>query len=85
MPRRLPSPVDRAPVQIDLFPEPLHVEAMDPKRVGGARTRVLGVYLVRRGASTPTHRVFHDRHGWYCEQHGRECRAVRVARETQPA
>jgi len=83
MPRRPPPPppvVDRAAAQLDLFPEPLHIEPLDPRRVGGAKTRVEGVYLVRRSPATATHRVFHDRHGWYCEEHGAGCPLVAEAR-----
>ena len=69
------------PPQLELFPEPIEVEALDAARVAGARTRVAGVWRVRYPAEPAAHRVFHDRHGWYCEQHGRDCRAVRVARE----
>jgi hypothetical protein len=68
-------------VQLALFPE---VCPLDPRAVAGPRTRVRGVWLVRypgdRG-STP-HRVFADRHGWYCEAHGTGCRAVGAARDS---
>lgn len=76
MPRPALAAADRVSPQIDLFPEPLQVESLDPRRVGGTNTRVHGVYLVRRSASAPTHRVFHDRHGWYCEEHGTKCPLV---------
>ncbi|MBV9879559.1 MAG: hypothetical protein JO180_03645 [Gemmatirosa sp.] len=68
-------------VQIELFPIPLVVERLDPQRVGGARTRVTDVYLVRLRAGAAPHRVFHDRHGWYCEEHGAACDVVRPLRE----
>jgi hypothetical protein len=63
-------------VQTELFPRPLVFERLDPRRVGGARTRVSAVYLVREHADAPAHRVFHDRHGWYCEEHGGSCPMV---------
>jgi len=76
MPRRIAPAADRVAPQFDLFPEPLQIERLDPQRVGGAKTRVQGVYLVRRSAAAPVHRVFHDRHGWYCEEHGATCPLV---------
>lgn len=66
--------------QLELFPEVVHVETLEPRRVGGAATRVRGVWRVRYGAERSAHRVFHDRHGWYCEEHGAACRAVGEAR-----
>jgi hypothetical protein len=76
-------PVKRAPaaaparwVQIELFPRPLVVEALDPRVVGGRRTRVRSVYLVRAHDGAPAHRIFADRHGWYCEEHGAACALV---------
>jgi hypothetical protein len=80
MSRRNTPAADRVAPQFDLFPEPLQVERLDPRRVGGAQTRVQGVYLVRRRASAPVHRVFHDRHGWYCEEHGAQCPLVAEVR-----
>lgn len=79
MPRRTrvpPVPPPPRVVQTELFPQPLLVETLDPRAVGGARTRVVGVYLVRAHATAPPHRVFHDRHGWYCEEHGASCAFV---------
>ena len=84
MPRRLsgssssPAPVVRAP-QLELFPDPPRVEPLDPRRIGGRGTRVLGVWLVRYRGEGAAHRVFHDRHGWYCETHGPRCPAVAEA------
>ncbi len=79
-------PVERP--QLELFPEPVLVEALDARQVGGARTRVLGVWRVRFGSEARAHRVYHDRHGWYCEEHGATCRAahtVRAAENAPPA
>jgi hypothetical protein len=52
------------------------VDALDPRRVAGARSRVRAVYLVRMGHGRGVHRVFDDRHGVYCEEHGPSCEAV---------
>jgi hypothetical protein len=38
------------------------------------------VFRVRWGTEPRPHLVFHDRHGWYCEEHGRGCDAVEAAR-----
>lgn len=88
MPRTMKRPAAPPPprvVQTELFARPLVVERLDPRAVGGERTRVQGVYLVRQFAGAPQHRVFHDRHGWYCEEHGPTCRAVAIAKEQAAA
>lgn len=72
-----PSP----PRQLDLFPDPVIVEAADPRAVAGPRTRVRQLFRVRLGRSGPVHLVFEDRHGWYCEAHGPACPAVHEAKE----
>jgi hypothetical protein len=63
-----------------MFPETVLVEPLDPQRVGGSRTRVRGVWRVRYESEARAHRVWHDRHGWYCEEHGPSCRAVAAVR-----
>ena len=63
--------------QTELFATPVHVEQLDPRKMLGASTRVEGLWRVRIGDGGGTHLVFHDRHGRYCEEHGRTCRAVR--------
>jgi hypothetical protein len=40
---------------------------------------------VRPRPSDAPHLVFHDRHGWYCEQHGPQCATVKLARDAVPA
>ena len=55
---------------------------LDPHAVAGTRTRVRGVWLVRYERDVAPHRVFADRHGWYCDEHGPRCRAVAPARES---
>ena len=73
-------PPPPAPPQIELFPEVVQVEALDARRLGGERTRVRGVWRVRYESERRPHRVWHDRHGWYCEEHGPRCRAVSAVR-----
>lgn len=68
-----------------LFPEApdaVDVRPLDVRAVAGAHTRVRGVWQVRYERESTAHRVFHDRHGWYCEAHGPACRAAAAARAT---
>jgi hypothetical protein len=83
-PAKQPPPSPAAPrwVQLDMFPRPVVVEPLDPRAVGGPRTRVLSVHLVREHAGAPAHRVFADRHGWYCEEHGARCPLVGALRRS---
>ncbi len=67
--------------QTDLFPERPQVEALEPRTSVGPRTGVLSLRRVRLRASDAPHLIFHDRHGWYCEEHGADCPAVRAAQE----
>lgn len=86
--RRLPPPArERSvePPQLELFPEPVLIEALGAQQVGGARTRVRGVWRVRFGSESRAHRVYHDRHGWYCEEHGATCRAAHTVRAAENA
>jgi hypothetical protein len=71
---RLPAEVR---LQYDFFPEKATVSELDPSAVAGDRSRVQAVYVVRYEWERGVHQVFHDRHGWYCADHGPECRAVR--------
>ncbi|HEU5174088.1 MAG TPA: hypothetical protein VFT96_04980 [Gemmatimonadaceae bacterium] len=64
--------------QIELFPEPVRVEPLDPRRLAGDGTTAIAVYRVTIGHGGDAHLVYHDRHGMYCEVHGRECRAARA-------
>jgi hypothetical protein len=64
--------------QTELFATPVHVERLDPKVMLGASTRVERLWRVRLGDGGGTHLIFHDRHGRYCEEHGRACKAVRL-------
>ena len=73
------------PTQLDLFPVAPVVEVLDPRSVVGARTGVEHLVRVRPRPTDAPHLVFHDRHGWYCEQHGPQCAAVRLARDAVPA
>jgi hypothetical protein len=71
--------------QLELFPEPVLIEALDTRKVSGARTRVRGVWRVRFGSEPRAHRVYHDRHGWYCDEHGAGCRAAHTVRAAEGA
>ena len=70
--------------QLALFPEAVDVRPLDVRAVAGAHTRVRGVWQVRYASEgereARPHRVFFDRHGWYCEAHGPACRAAAAAR-----
>lgn len=74
-----------ASTQLDLFPVTPVVEVLDPREVVGVRTGVEHLVRVRPRPSDAPHLVFHDRHGWYCEQHGPQCATVRLARDAVPA
>ncbi|MDB4881050.1 MAG: hypothetical protein JWL60_2496 [Gemmatimonadetes bacterium] len=71
MPRR------RDEAQTELFATPVQVERLDPGKVLGASTRVDALWRVRIGDGGGTHLLFLDRHGRYCQEHGRSCRALR--------
>lgn len=58
---------------MDMFPDPVRVE---PLAQPGRGTTVRGKYRVDMGRRGGTHVVYDDRHGVYCEEHGRECAAV---------
>lgn len=63
-------------VQLEIFPESRHVEAVDPRVAIGPDTRVSAMFRVRYGERPQVHQVYHDRHGWYCAEHGPRCSAV---------
>ena len=63
-------------VQLEIFPEIRHVETIDPREAIGRDTRVKALYRVRYGENRQVHEVYHDRHGWYCAEHGPKCPAV---------
>ena len=67
--------------QLDLFPVRPEVEVLEARALVGPRTGVEHLVRVRWQPEPATHLVFHDRHGWYCQEHGPECRAVPVARD----
>ena len=60
--------------QLELFRP--NVTKLDPRAIVGARTTVRALYRVQYGVDGPVHLVFVDRHGIYCEEHGRTCAAV---------
>jgi len=70
--------------QLEIFPEIRHVEAIDPRDAIGRDTRVKALYRVRYGENRQVHEVYHDRHGWYCAEHGPKCRAVSDAAKAAP-
>lgn len=74
----------KASSQLDLFPVAPVVDVLDPRSVVGARTGVEHLVRVRSRPNDAPHLVFHDRHGWYCEDHGPQCLAVKLARDAVP-
>ena len=75
----VPEPVED---QLEFFPIAVTITRLDPRAVLGRSTRVQGVWRVEYPGERRPHLVYHDRHGWYCEEHGPECRAVtRVRRK----
>lgn len=60
--------------QFELFRP--NVTKLDPREIVGSRTAVRALYRVQYGVDGPVHLVFVDRHGTYCEEHGRHCPAV---------
>jgi len=66
--------------QLDLFPERVTVEAVDARTAAGGRSHVKAIYVVEFERRPGRHQVFHDRHGWYCAEHGPACAAVQAAR-----
>lgn len=77
-----PARASLVDVQTDLFPEKPVVDALDPRTAVGPRTGVLALLRVVLRSTDAPHLIFHDRHGWYCEEHGPACVAVGVARES---
>lgn len=73
----MPSPTRRIIEQFDLFPRRIEIDRLDPQTVVGGKTRVQAVYRVRYPDDGGLHQVFHDRHGWYCSEHGTGCESVR--------
>jgi hypothetical protein len=72
-------------VQLEIFPEPRSVVAVDPRVAIGPGTRVSAMYRVRYGERPQVHQVYHDRHGWYCAEHGPGCAAVADAADAAKA
>lgn len=74
-------PKPRLGEQMEMFPREAIVEQLDPRERVGARTSVTELYRVRWTDERRWHLVFVDRYGTYCEEHGKECPAVRVVVE----
>ena len=62
--------------QLEIFPEARHIDVVDPRVAIGPGTRVSRLFHVRYGDARQIHQVYHDRHGWYCAEHGPRCAAV---------
>ena len=71
--------------QLDLFPERIIVERIAARATAGEASRVKALFVVRYEREGTPHQVFHDRHGWYCADHGPLCRAVAAARKAPGA
>ena len=65
--------------QLDLFQERVTVEPVDARAAAGERSNVKAIYVVEFEWKPGRHQVFHDRHGWYCAEHGPACPAVHAA------
>ena len=65
--------------QLDLFPERVVVERVNARAAAGDQSSVKAIFVVRFERQPGRHQVFHDRHGWYCAEHGTGCPAVRAA------
>jgi hypothetical protein len=70
------TPLTEKPIQLEIFPEKRYVDVVDPRVAIGPDTRVSALVHVRYGEARQVHQVYHDRHGWYCAEHGSRCRAV---------
>jgi hypothetical protein len=66
--------------QLGLFPERVTVEAVDARAAAGEGSNVKAIFVVQFERRPGKHQVFHDRHGWYCADHGPTCPAVQAAR-----
>ena len=70
------DPAADQPDQLEFFPIPVTVTRLRARAVLGAATRVQGIWKVEYPGERRPHLVYHDRHGWYCEEHGPGCRSV---------
>jgi hypothetical protein len=68
-------------IQLEIFPDAPEIEEIDPRDAIGPDTRVSALYRVRYPEAKQVHQVYHDRHGWYCAEHGPACQAVSDAVE----
>ncbi|MEN9509681.1 MAG: hypothetical protein RLZZ621_2244 [Gemmatimonadota bacterium] len=66
--------------QFDLFPVKPLIEPLDARAIVGPRSAVEHLVRVRMRPNDVPHLIFHDRHGWYCEEHGPSCHTVALAR-----
>ena len=70
------DPADDQQDQLEFFPIAVAITRLKARAVLGAATRVHGVWKVEYPGERRPHLVYHDRHGWYCEEHGPGCRSV---------
>ena len=82
LPSRQPADQNSAVSQFDLFPERVTVNRIDARATAGERSNVKAIFVVEFEFRPGHHQVFHDRHGWYCAEHGPSCPAVQAARLT---
>jgi hypothetical protein len=75
------TPLTEKPIQLEFFPEKRYVDVVDPRAAIGPDTRVSELFHVRYGETRQVHQIYHDRHGWYCAEHGPRCGAVSDAVE----
>ena len=80
LPSRQPVAPTSSVNQFDLFPERVTVDRVDARTAAGERSHVKAIFVVQYERQKGRHQVFHDRHGWYCAEHGPSCPAIEAAR-----
>ena len=80
LPSKQPEDPNPAVSQFDLFPERVTVDRVDARAAAGTRSTVKAIFVVKYERQPGRHQVFHDKHGWYCADHGPACAAVGEAR-----
>ena len=83
LPSRQPVAPTSSVNQFDLFPERVTVDRVDARKAAGERSHVKALFVVRFERQPGRHQVFHDRHGWYCAEHGPSCPAVGAAKSRE--
>ena len=67
-----PAPRPARIEQMEIFPEPVRIERVEPD----GKTGATAVFRVTIGFGGEVHMVYHDRYGIYCDVHGRLCPAA---------